>query len=59
MSCSKFILQDNQTEFQNELMYIFDTSGIKQIYSNPFFSRGNSRIKTYINLEKNYSKIRA
>ena len=36
--CSKFILQDNGTEFKNEqLMSIFDTLGIKRIYSNPYY----------------------
>ena len=45
-ACSKFILQDNGTELKNEqLMSIFDTSGIKQIYSNPYSPKGNNRIK--------------
>ena len=52
-SCSKFILQDNGTEFINEqLMSIFDTLGIKQIYSNPCYPRGNSRIKNIHNFLK-------
>ena len=37
-SCSKFILQDNGTEFKNDhLMSVFDTLGIKCIYSNPCY----------------------
>ena len=35
--CSKFILQDNSMEFKNkQLMSVFDTLGIKRIYSNPY-----------------------
>ena len=35
-SCSKFISQDNGSEFQNhQLMSVFDTLDIKCIYSNP------------------------
>ena len=34
-SCSKFILLDNGTKFKNEqLMSVFNTLGIKHIYSN-------------------------
>ena len=36
--CSKFILQDNDTEFKNDQqMSVFDTLGIKCIYSNPYY----------------------
>ena len=36
-SCSKFILQDNGTEFKNDqLMSVLDTLGIKCINSNPY-----------------------
>ena len=39
-SCSKFILQDNVTEFKNEqLMSVFDNLGIKRICSNPYYPR--------------------
>ena len=52
-SCSKFILQENQTEFKNkQLMTIFDTLDIKRIYSNPYFPRGNSRIENVHNFLK-------
>ena len=52
-SGSNFILQDNGTKFKNEqLMSIFDTLGIKQIYSNPYYPRGNSRIKNVPNFLK-------
>ena len=45
-SCSKFILQDYGTEFKNEqLISVFDNLGIKWVYSNPYYSRGNSRIE--------------
>ena len=45
-SCSKFILQDNGTEFKNDqLMSVFDTLGIKYIYSNPYYPQGNWRIE--------------
>ena len=48
-SCPKFILQDNSTEFRNEqLMSMFDSLGIKHIYSNAistqFFKMYNSQI---------------
>ena len=37
-SCSKFILQDNGTEFKNEqLISIFINLGIKHIYSNHYY----------------------
>ena len=37
-SCSKFILHDNGTKFKNEqLMSVFNTLGIKCIYSNPYY----------------------
>ena len=52
-SCSKFILQDNGIEFKNEqLMTVFDTLGIKRIYSNPYYLGGNSRIKNVHNFLK-------
>ena len=52
-SCSKFILQDNGKEFKNEqLMSDFDTLGIKRIYSNPYYPRGNTRIKNVKNFFK-------
>ena len=45
-SCPKFILQHNATKFRNEqLMYIFDSLGIKHIYSNLYYPKGNSRIE--------------
>ena len=40
--CSKFILQNNGMEFKNDqLMSVFDTQGIKCIYSNPYYPQGN------------------
>ena len=52
-SCRKFILQDNSTEFKNEqLMSVFDNLGIKQIYSNPHYPRGNSRTEYMHNFLK-------
>ena len=37
-SCFKFILQDNGMEFKNEqLISLFNTLGIKHIYSNPYY----------------------
>ena len=52
-SCSKFILQDNGMEFKNEkIMSVFDTLGIKRIYSNPHYPRGNSMIKNVQNFLK-------
>ena len=46
--CPKFILQDNDTEFKNEqLMSVFNSLGIKHIYSNPYYPKGNSSIETY------------
>ena len=44
-SCSKFILQGNGTEFKNEqLISVFNSLGIKCIYSNPYYPQGNGRI---------------
>ena len=41
-SCSKFILQDNGTEFKNDqLMSVFHTIGMNCIYSNPYYPHGN------------------
>ena len=46
MPCSKFILQDNGTQFKNEqLMSIFDSSDITCIYSNLYHPNSNSRIE--------------
>ena len=51
--CSEFILQDNGTEFKNEqLISVFDTLGIKHIYSNPYFPQGNGRIDNLHNFLK-------
>ena len=53
ISCSKFILQDSGTEFKNDqLMSVFDTLGIKCIYSNPYYPQGNGRIENVHNLLK-------
>ena len=42
----KFVLQHNGTEFRNEqLMSMFDNLGIKGIYSNPYYPKGNSRME--------------
>ena len=52
-SFPKFILQDNGTEFKNEqLMSVFNSLGIKCIYSNPYYPRGNSRIENKHNFLK-------
>ena len=51
--CSKFILQDNGMEFKNDqLMSLFDTLGIKCIYSNPYYPQGNGRIEHVHNFLK-------
>ena len=51
--CSKFILQDNGTEFKNEqLMSVLGTLGIKCIYSNPYYPQGNGRIENIHNCLK-------
>ena len=59
MLCSKFILKDNGTEFKNEqLMFVFDSLGIKCIYSNPYHPKGNSRIENvYIFLKHTIVKF--
>ena len=45
-SCPKFILYDNGAELKNDqLMSVFDSLGIKHIYSNPYYPKGNSRIE--------------
>ena len=45
-SSSKFILQDNGMEFKNDqLMSVFNTLGIKHIYSNPYYPQGNGGIE--------------
>ena len=47
--CSKFILQDNGTEFKNEqLISVIYTLDIKCIYSNPYYPQGNGRIEMSI-----------
>ena len=52
-SWPKFILQDNGTEFRNEqLMSIFNSLGIKHIYSNPYYPKGKSRIENVYNFLK-------
>ena len=52
-SFSKFILQDNGTKFKNkELLSMFDTLGIKHIYSNPYYPQGNGRIENVHNFLK-------
>ena len=52
-SLSEFILQDNGTEFKNDqLMSVFDTIGIKCIYSNPYYPQGNGRIENRHNFLK-------
>ena len=49
----KFILQDNGTEFKNEqLMSVFDPLGIKCIYINLYYPKGNSRIENVQNFLK-------
>ena len=54
-SCPKFILQDNCTEFKNEqLMSMFHSLGIKHIYSNPYYPKGNSRIGKHPQFLKPY-----
>ena len=50
---SKFILQDNGMEFKtDQLMSVFDTLGIKCIYSNPYYPQGNGRIENVHNFLK-------
>ena len=52
-SFPKFILQDNGTEFKNEqLMSVFDLLGVRHIYSNPYYPKGNSRIENLHNFLK-------
>ena len=52
-SCSKFILQDNGTEFINEqLMSVFNTLCIKCIYNYPYYPQGNGRIENIHNFLK-------
>ena len=51
--CPKFILQANGTEFKKEqLISVFNSLGIKHIYSNPYYARGNSRIENVHNFLK-------
>ena len=53
ISCPKFIIQDNGTEFRNQqLMSVFDSSDIKHIYRNPYYPKGNSRIENIHNFLK-------
>ena len=55
-SCSNFILQDNGARFKNEqLMSVFDTLGIRHIYSNPYYPQGNGRIENVHNFLKYHS----
>ena len=50
-SCPKFILQDNGKDFKNEqLMSVSDNLGIKHIYSNLYYPKGNSKIENVHNL---------
>ena len=52
-SCPKFILQDNGTEFRSEqLMSMFNSLGIKCIYNNQYYPKGNSRIENVHNFLK-------
>ena len=52
-SCPKFILKDNGTEFKKkQLMSVFDSLGIKHIYSNPYYPKSNSRIENVHNFLK-------
>ena len=51
--CPKFILQDNGTELKNEqLMSTFNNLGIKCIYSNLYYPKGNSKIENVHNILK-------
>ena len=51
--CSKFILQDNGSEFKNyQLMSVFDTLDIKCIYSSLYYPQGNGRIENVHNFLK-------
>ena len=51
--CPKFILQNNDTEFRNEhLMSVIYSLGIKHIYSNPYYPKGNSRMENIHNFLK-------
>ena len=48
-----FILQDNGTEFKNDqLLSVFNTLGIKCLYSNPYYLQGNGRIENIHNFLK-------
>ena len=52
-SYSRFILQDNGTEFKNDqLMSVFNTLGFKHIYCNPYYPQGNGRIQNDHNFLK-------
>ena len=52
-SCTLYILQDNGTEFKNDhLISTFESLGIKRIYSNPFYPKGNGRIENVHNFLK-------
>ena len=59
-SYPKFMLWDNGTEFKNEqLMSVFDSVGIKFIFSNPYFPKGNGRIDNMHNfLKQSIAKFR-
>ena len=52
-SCLKFVLQDNGKQLKNEqLISVFNSLGIKHVYSNPYYSRGNGRVENIHNLLK-------
>ena len=52
-SYSLYILQDNRTEFKSDhLISTFESLGMKQINSNPFYPKGNGRIGNVHNFLK-------
>ena len=52
-SCILYILLDNGTEFKNnQLISTFKSLGIKRIYSNPFYPKGNGGIENVHNFLK-------
>ena len=53
--CPRFILQDNGTKFKNEqLMFVFNSLGMKCIYGNPDYPKSNSKIE---NVHKSQSAL--
>ena len=51
--CSLYILQDNGNKIQNDYsVSTFESLGIKRIYSNPFYPKGNGRIENVHNFLK-------